>query len=139
MTRKIVWKFNVPVEEHFTLEMPLGSEILHFGIQYGTTRLWVLVDPSKEYVKRRFLSVGTGHDIVEGGLKYIGTVKMIDEHSKEDELVVQIIGLQGKIERIEKEKKKLIEESIKDLHYVWNHPKDFNGYMELKKKWEEKN
>ncbi len=32
----------------------------------------------------------------------------------------------------------LSEEAIKDLHYVWNHPKDFNGYMELKKKWKER-
>ncbi len=37
---------------------------------------------------------------------------MIDEHSREDELIVQIIGLKGKIEQLQKEKKHHIEEFL---------------------------
>ncbi len=40
---------------------------------------------------------------------------MIDEHSREDELIVQIIGLKGKIEKFQKEKNKLIEEFQKEF------------------------
>ena len=37
---------------------------------------------------------------------------MIDEHSREDELMVQIIGLQGKIERLKKEKEENVAEFL---------------------------
>ena len=35
-------------------------------------------------------------------------------------------------------KPNLIAEFLEDLHYVWNHPKHFNEYMERKKKWEKR-
>ena len=34
--------------------------------------------------------------------------------------------------------KELISEFVEDIDYVWNNPNDFNKYMELKKKWEDK-
>ena len=83
MSKKVVWKYDVPIREHFTLELPLGTEILHFSLQYGEAKLWVLVDPliflTEEKVERKFLLAGTGRDINEGGLKYIGTIKMVEE------------------------------------------------------------
>ncbi|KKL95806.1 hypothetical protein LCGC14_1850960 [marine sediment metagenome] len=42
---------------------------------------------------------------------------MIDEHSREDELIVQIIGLKGKIEKLQEEKKKIIEEFQIQIKY----------------------
>ena len=40
---------------------------------------------------------------------------MIDEHSREDELIVQIIGLQGKIERLKKERQDDVVEFLEDI------------------------
>ena len=49
---------------------------------------------------------------------------MIQEHTREGELEIQIIGLQGKIERLEREKQELIEkfltflEEFRDNHFL---------------------
>lgn len=79
MTKKVVWRYQIPVKDYSLIEMPFGAEILHFGLQYGKLKLWVLVDPSiEEMVERRFRLAGTGYDITEGGLQYIGTVKVMN-------------------------------------------------------------
>lgn len=41
---------------------------------------------------------------------------MKQEHTREDELEIQIIGLQGKIESLKKEKQELIEKFIEFLN-----------------------
>lgn len=40
---------------------------------------------------------------------------MIDEHTREDELEILIIGLQGEIDKLKKEKQEIIEKFIKKL------------------------
>ena len=82
---KKVYKYDIPIQDRFSFKMPFGAEILHFGIQYNLLWIWVLVDTSKEMTERRFRLAGTGHDIIETGIKYIGTVKM-----KHDRLVYHL-------------------------------------------------
>ena len=73
---KKIWKYTIPIEDYHLIKMPFRTEILSFQLQNGVPTIWVLVDPTRELVSRRFRLAGTGHDIVEGGLKYIGTIKM---------------------------------------------------------------
>ena len=40
---------------------------------------------------------------------------MIEEHSREDELIVQMIGLQGTIDKLKREKQELISEFVEGL------------------------
>lgn len=79
MTKKVVCKYQIPIEDYHSIEMPFGAEILHFAKQYGVPTLWALVEPSRELIKRRFRLAETGYDIVEDGLKYIGTIKMLGD------------------------------------------------------------
>jgi len=79
MENKVIWKYSLPVKEYHLIKMPFGAKILSFQLQYGNPTIWVLVEPTKEIVERRFKLVGTGHDIVEGGTTYIGTIKMLDD------------------------------------------------------------
>jgi len=71
---RAVWKF--PVEfPNCELEMPQNSWIIHVNSQ-GEDRvvLWVDVDTEAKRVKRRFVVVGTGHEIPAGGV-FVGSVK----------------------------------------------------------------
>jgi len=64
--------------------------------------------------------------------------KMKQEHTREDELEIQIIGLQGKIESLKKEKQELIEKFIEflsefnDNHFLKYH--EIDGEIEKYKK-----
>jgi len=77
--KKKVYKYEIGIVDHQEIEMPFGAEILTFQLQQGTPYIWVLLEPSIETIVRRFRLAGTGHIIEEGGLQYIGTVKMLDE------------------------------------------------------------
>ncbi len=62
---------------------------------------------------------------------------MIDEHSREDELIVQIIGLQGKIERLEKEKQDRIADFLTDINIIDNlYGKESITIFNIREKWE---
>ena len=78
---------------------------------------------------------------------------MIDVHSRESELEVQIIGLQGEIDKLKRELKETREEILADLQKAWDQTIDReinlglqakfhypinDNYHALKKKWEEK-
>ena len=79
MVKRIVWKYDIPIQNNFTLKMPFEAEILHFGVQYGKAKLWVLIDPLEKKIERRFRLAGTGHEYIQEGLKYIGTIKIEDD------------------------------------------------------------
>ena len=69
-----VWKYLIPIQDKFTLLMPVGARPLTFQVQGGPT-MWALVDPDAEQQTREFAVVGTGHaDTPESG-NYIGTIQ----------------------------------------------------------------
>ena len=80
MVNKVIWKYSLLIKDYNLIEMPFGAEILSFQLQYGVPTIWALVDPTLEKAERRFILVGTGHDIKERGLKYVGTIKMTDNN-----------------------------------------------------------
>ena len=73
-----IWKFPIPITDHFEITMPEGSQVLSFQTQKGEPYIWVLVDPSQLPGSKKFRLAGTGHMIEEeGGYKYIGSTQMM--------------------------------------------------------------
>jgi hypothetical protein len=75
---KTIWKFQVPVQDEITVDMPVGAKILTVQMQAGSPCIWALVDADAPVQPRHFAWRGTGHDA--GGLallKYVGTVSIL--------------------------------------------------------------
>lgn len=72
---KSVFKYAIPMEDDFSLELPKGGSILTVQAQHGSPQIWVLVDSSAPSETRRFCIVITGH-LVEDRGKYIGTFQL---------------------------------------------------------------
>lgn len=74
---KTIWKYELPVEDSFSLDLPVSAEILSLDVQYGRPTLWCLVDLELHEVKERtFRFFGTGQTLKENfnELKFVGTV-----------------------------------------------------------------
>ncbi len=71
-----VFKYEVPIEDHFTLALPRDSRILAFQAQHDKPVIWALVDPEEKVkTEHEFRMVGTGHPIEESDC-HIGTAQM---------------------------------------------------------------
>jgi hypothetical protein len=79
---RTIWKFSTLTEgdfrERFTLQMPIGAEILTIQTDQKNNHptIWALVDPESEVEDRHFELYGTGHSIEDDAgveRKYIGT------------------------------------------------------------------
>lgn len=78
---KTIYKYDLPASEHeFSVSMPEGAQLLTAQIQRDVPCVWALVDTTKPVQERRFVVVGTGHELVGGsvGLKYVGTFQHFD-------------------------------------------------------------
>lgn len=72
-----IWKYFLPVEDKFTIEMPFGAKILHVDKQgIGGGHIWVKVESRNSVEVREFRTIGTGHPIKEKRLQYLGTYQM---------------------------------------------------------------
>lgn len=58
---EVIWKFQVPVQDRFQLDMPVGSTVLSVNQQHGKVCMWASVDTDAETSPRNFALVGTGH------------------------------------------------------------------------------
>jgi hypothetical protein len=67
-----IWKCPIPIEDHFTLELPHNARILTVQIQFEQAYIWVLVDPTIPRVQHHFRLVKTGEDFSEPA-EYLGT------------------------------------------------------------------
>lgn len=70
---KSVWKFQIPVDDHPVMNLPVGASILSVAFQGEDLVLWALVDPDADKEPRRLRVAGTGHAIEESDLRFIGT------------------------------------------------------------------
>lgn len=74
---KSVWKYKLPLEEEFTLELSPGAEPLTVQVQGEQICLWALVDPAAAPVATAFRLAGTGHPLDESARwAYIGTCQL---------------------------------------------------------------
>ena len=72
-----VYKYDVILDDTFTLALPEGAEVLTVQMQHGIPRLWVRVDPTAPARPRQFRLAGTGHPIEDADdWRYVGTVQL---------------------------------------------------------------
>lgn len=74
---KQVWKYTLKPYKPI-LSIPKGGLIRYVGEQHNEICLWVEVDTDNEAINREFKIYGTGHNIPEDWIGYLGSVK-IDE------------------------------------------------------------
>lgn len=72
-----VYKYEFPIRDAFTLELPQGAQILRAESQRGATCLWALVDPGQPLETRLFALRGTGHDISLANIAHVSTFQML--------------------------------------------------------------
>lgn len=74
-----VFKYEVPVQDSFSLKLPPYAKIIAFQAQHEKPRIWALVDPDEDnLVTREFRLAGTGHpiDVNRDSLVYIDTCQL---------------------------------------------------------------
>lgn len=81
---KVIWKYAIPIQDVFSIEMPKDSKILCVGMQKEVPCIWVEVpanqDYQKETIHRLFCILGTGTVAVElSNLEYVGTFLMMED------------------------------------------------------------
>src|SRR5216683_8265376 len=77
----VIWKFQCPIRDWFTLTMPAGAVPLSVGAQTAGDEeilcLWALVDRDAPCEQHQFLLCGTGHPTAPvAAVGFIGTVQM---------------------------------------------------------------
>ena len=68
-----IWKYTIPIEGEFHLEIPRDAQILSVQVQHNEPCIWVLVDPKAHTVTTPFRIYGTGHPIKGYPGHFIGT------------------------------------------------------------------
>lgn len=72
-TGKVIFKYQMPVLEQFTMELPEGAEIIRMQDQDGLFWLWAVVDTEKPLETRSFMAFKTGAPIPRDvALSYVG-------------------------------------------------------------------
>ena len=74
-----IYKWAIPIEDHFTLELHKNAKILTIQTQRGTPQLWAMVDSETEKETRHFRLSGTGHPLGNDYLRiinYVGTFQI---------------------------------------------------------------
>lgn len=74
---KKIYKFEIPVMDVFTVNMPAGAKILTVQTQFNKPVIWALVDTEESYYGKAFQLFGTGQTIEDAeGRRYIGTFQL---------------------------------------------------------------
>jgi serine/threonine protein kinase len=81
--RQTVYKYpvkgNAVFGEGFTIDLPAGAQVLCVQVQNGSPYIWVLVNPIRKPMPRRFLLCGTGLPMSGGdSFSYVGTFQLED-------------------------------------------------------------
>ena len=63
MRERVIWKYEIPIADEFTLKLPHEAKIIHIDIQRGRPQMWVLVDPTEELTEYQFIVLRTGQPI----------------------------------------------------------------------------
>lgn len=75
---KKIFKYPIDLIDKQTIFMPKGAVILTVQIQMNRACIWSMVEPDKPNEKRVIRVIGTGHEIQDRNLKYIGTIQQFD-------------------------------------------------------------
>lgn len=69
---RTIWKYQIPVLEDFTVELPKGAEIIRFKNEGGKLWLWAVVNPDAEIVPKRLLAFKAGAEMPDDNMRYLG-------------------------------------------------------------------
>jgi len=70
---KVIFKYQMPVLEAFTMKLPAGAEIIRMADQGGMFWLWAVVDTNQPDEERHFRAFKTGAAIpADLRLNYVG-------------------------------------------------------------------
>lgn len=77
--KTVIWKYFVPVQDSFALDLPSGAMPLTVQAQRDRVCLWIQVQPENPREQRIFHVRGTGHviDSDEVG-EYIGSFQILN-------------------------------------------------------------
>ena len=70
--KRAIWKYQIPVLEDFTVDLPDGAEIIRFANEEGMLWIWAVVNPDAEIVPKRLLAFKTGAEMPDMKLNYLG-------------------------------------------------------------------
>ncbi len=74
-----IHKYEIPIEDSFVLELPVGARILSVQTQNGVPQLWAVVDSRAPKREQQFHLRGTGYDCQGlGSLTYLATFQIHD-------------------------------------------------------------
>ena len=87
-----IYKYTLEIADINKIEMPYDAEILCVQVQYAVPRIWALVDPDPALPKqtRTIRIVGTGHQIEEGIIDYIGSFQLLG-----GDLIFHVFEIEG--------------------------------------------
>ncbi|MBB4856975.1 hypothetical protein HNO88_000272 [Novosphingobium chloroacetimidivorans] len=72
-TGKVIFKYQMPVLESFTMELPTGADIIRVQDQGGMFWLWAVVDTDAPLESRQFMAFKTGAAMPrDTNLAYVG-------------------------------------------------------------------
>ena len=73
-----VYKYAIPVEDSFSLPMPIGARVLCVQVQRGEPCIWAMINTGADLVRRQFALRGTGHncDGLGSSRTYVGTFQL---------------------------------------------------------------
>lgn len=72
-TGRVIFKYQMPVLEAFTMELPAGAQIIRMVDQGGMFWLWAVVNTDAPDETRRFRAFKTGAKIPDDiNLRYVG-------------------------------------------------------------------
>jgi len=68
-----IWKFPLETTDRQTIRMPKDACILSVQTQRGDPQLWAMVNSTAPMVGRRIRIYGTGHEMGEDLIPYMGS------------------------------------------------------------------
>lgn len=72
-TGRVIYKYQMPVLEQFTMTLPAGAEIIRMEDQGGMFWMWAVVNTAAPMEERRFRAFKTGAKIPDDlHIKYVG-------------------------------------------------------------------
>lgn len=81
-----IWKYTI--QPSMELNLPKGAQILSVHEQGDALCMWALVDPEVETENRKFAVYGTGHEIPDQQMKFVGTA-----HNNNGSLVFHVFEI----------------------------------------------
>lgn len=71
-TGLVIFKYQMPVMERFSMMLPRGAEIIRVADQSGMFWLWAVVSTDEPDEQRNFVAVKCGANVPPGDLRYVG-------------------------------------------------------------------